>query len=86
MFSLFKKKKETVSLKQFAQQVAAIATKYNKNHWTVKATMNAFGQTLFAGYVENYLTKDYSTTEQVIEDLINHCDPPKHSKIKEVEI
>lgn len=86
MFSLFKKKKETVSLKQFAEQVKAIAAKYDKNHWSVKASMNAFGETTFTGYVANYLTKDFATPEQVIENLLEHCDPPKQPKVKEVEI
>lgn len=87
MFSLFKKKKETVSLKQFAEQVAAIATKYNKNHWHARAGMNAFGETTFSGYVPGIWTNELKTPEAVIEQLVLYCEGPQYGNIvKEVII
>lgn len=86
VFNLFKKRKTTVSLKKFSEQVAEIATKYNKNHWVVKCEMNAFNETRFSGYVASYWTKDYPTAEEVLDDLTRWCGAPTEPQVKEVII
>lgn len=83
--NIFKKKKTTVSLKQFANQVKAIAAKYDKNYWHVKAEMDGFGNTYFSGYVQNYWTKDFKTVEEVIKDLEYYCSP-KNTNNKIIEV
>jgi hypothetical protein len=62
--------KKTISLSDFANSVADIATKYERNHWKVEVSMDGFGKTLFSAYVSGHWTRDHNTPEEAIDALI----------------
>jgi len=64
---------KAISFNDFASSVAEIAEKYNKSHWKVTTSMDAFGDTSFSGYVTGHWTTEHKTPEEVIHALVKHC-------------